>query len=460
MLRSPSHSEALDREPPKSRRLDGQLLFLGTGTSVGVPLIGCDCPVCTSNDPRNKRTRCGVAIGLPQGTLLIDTPTDLRTQLLREGIALAQAVAYTHAHADHTHGIDELRVFTFWNAQPVPLYCEATVAARLRECFSYCFQKTTFRDTSPALPQLEVHPIGTEPFSCLGATIQPIRLMHGRLPTLGFRIGNVAYCTDVSEIPPESLQRLTGLDVLILDCLRDEPPHPTHLTVAQAIELAEQIGARRTIFTHISHSLDHESTNRRLPAGMELAYDGMVVPLSGGSPVWTPDTARVTTTPRPVLLRPFEPDDLAPIRQLNDSAVPAVNAMPLEVWQRLMEQGFCRLAENQGQSVGFVLALFEGLDYPSLNYRWFSERYETFLYVDRIVIADGQRGLGLGRLLYDELFAEARRRGLRRVLCEVNVKPMNDGSLRFHERLGFQSVGEQETEGGTKRVRLLCRELD
>jgi phosphoribosyl 1,2-cyclic phosphate phosphodiesterase len=267
---------------PHARQLTGQLVFLGTGTSVGVPLIGCGCEVCQSTDPHNKRTRCGLAVGLPEGILLVDTPTDLRHQLLRERIAVAHGVAYTHAHSDHMNGIDELRAFSFWTGQPIPIYAEPLVAGRLQESFAYCFQPTRFRDAGPALPQLEIEPIGLDPFPVLGATVLPIRLLHGRLPTLGYRFGDVAYCTDVSEIPNESFSRLDGLDVLILDCLRYEPPHPTHLTVDQAVALAERIGARRTIMTHISHSLDHETTNSDLPAGMELAYDGMTLPIGIG----------------------------------------------------------------------------------------------------------------------------------------------------------------------------------
>lgn len=160
-----------------------------------------------------------------------------------------------------------------------------------------------------------------------------------------------------------------------------------------------------------------------------------------------------------ISLRSFHPDDLDALIVLNDAAVPAVNAMPRQLWEELTAQGLCRLAIEEGATVGFVLALPAGLEYPSLNYRWFSERYDTFLYIDRIATAETHRGRGIGRLLYEDLVAEAQRRGLPRLLCEVNVRPMNAGSLRFHERLGFQPVGEQDTEGGSKRVRLLCWEL-
>lgn len=264
---------------PATVDLAGQLVFLGTGTSVGVPVIGCDCSTCTSRDPRNQRTRCGLALGLPKGNLLVDTPTDLRTQLLRERIGLAHAVLYTHAHADHLFGLDDVRLFSFYLQQSMPIYCEPAVEQRIRTSFDYAFAEEVQHYPRGALPQLEFRPIGTQPVMILGATVVPIRLWHGRTPVLGFRFGNVAYCTDTNGIPDESWPLLHGLDVLILDCLRDKP-HPTHFSLQEAVETARRIGARRTLFTHMSHDLEHAATNQRLPAGMELAYDGLRVPLS------------------------------------------------------------------------------------------------------------------------------------------------------------------------------------
>lgn len=257
----------------------GQLVFLGTGTSVGVPVIGCDCATCTSPDPRNNRTRCGLAIGLSEGTLLVDTPPELRIQLVRERIGLAHAVLYTHEHADHLYGLDDLRLFPIKLGHHLPLYCEDAVAARIRSAFDYCFGPGSEKVHPGGLPRVELRRITLQPFSLLGQHVIPIRLMHGRGAVLGFRFGNVAYCTDVSEIPDESWPLLSNLDVLILDALRPRP-HPTHFSLAEAIATAERIGAKRSLFTHMAHELEHVATCNNLPAGMELAYDGLRIPLS------------------------------------------------------------------------------------------------------------------------------------------------------------------------------------
>lgn len=264
---------------PVSRNLSGQLVFLGTGTSVGVPVIGCDCGVCRSADPRNKRTRCGLALGLPAGNLLVDTPTDLRTQLLREEIGLVQALLYTHEHADHLFGLDDVRLFPYHLGGPLPIYCEPVVERRIRKSFDYCFPDENGPQPVSSVPRLAFHPIGVEPFEALGQRIVPIRLRHGPLDVLGFRFGNVAYCTDTNGIPDESWPLLADLDVLILDALRPAP-HPTHFSLDEAVEAARRVAARRTLFTHMTHDLDHEATNASLPPGMELAYDGLRIILT------------------------------------------------------------------------------------------------------------------------------------------------------------------------------------
>lgn len=258
--------------------ISGQLLFLGTGTSVGVPVVGCGCETCRSTDRRNNRTRCGLVLGLPDGVLLVDTPTDLRTQLLREGIGLVHAVLYTHEHADHVFGLDDVRLFPYYLGHKLPLYCEANVEQRVRKSFDYAFahEGTLY---AGGIPQLDPRPITTEPFELLGARIVPVRLLHGRWEVLGFRFGNVAYCTDTNQIPDESMELLQGLDVLILDALRPRP-HPTHFGLEQAIEVATRLQPKRTLFTHLSHELEHAATSAQLPAGMELAYDGLRVPLT------------------------------------------------------------------------------------------------------------------------------------------------------------------------------------
>jgi phosphoribosyl 1,2-cyclic phosphate phosphodiesterase len=256
----------------------GQLVFLGTGTSVGVPMIGCTCPTCRSDDRHNKRLRCALVLGLPGGNLLIDTPPDLRSQLLRERIGSVHATLFTHDHADHVFGLDDLRVFPHYMGTPMPIYCELAVEERIRKSFDYAFSEEA-KAYAGGVPQIDFRRIGTEPFEVLGQRIVPIRLHHGRFRVLGFRIGNVAYCTDTNEIPAESWPLLEGLDTLILDALRVQP-HATHFSLEQAIAVAERLRPRQTLFTHVSHDLEHAATNARLPAGMSLAYDGLHVPLA------------------------------------------------------------------------------------------------------------------------------------------------------------------------------------
>lgn len=267
-------------QPFVTTDIRGQLILLGTGTSVGVPSIGCGCAVCQSTDPRNKRTRSSALLGLPEGNLLIDTTPDMRSQLLRERIGIVHAVVYTHEHADHLFGLDDVRLFPFYLGHSVPLYCEEHVRRRIEHTFDYAFQ-----DRPPthlgAAPQVVFRTITTEPFDILGTRITPIRLKHGpRFIVLGFRIGNVAYCTDTNEIPDESWPLLEGLDVLILDALRPRP-HATHFSLEQAVAAAQRTGAKRTLFTHISHEMDYEQTNAQLPPNMALAYDGQRIELNG-----------------------------------------------------------------------------------------------------------------------------------------------------------------------------------
>lgn len=251
-----------------------EIILLGTGTSVGVPMIGCECDVCTSNDPRNHRTRTGVAVRTPNGNFLIDTPPELRLQLIREHISMIEATIFTHSHADHIFGLDDLRIFGMYRDRAVTLYCEEIVEKQLRASFGYAFDPAYPNVHRGAVPKLEFDRIGTEPFQLLGLTIRPIRLWHGKLPVLGFRIGDVAFCTDVSHIPAESWPLLESLDVLVIDALRDKP-HPTHFNIEQGLQVAERLKPKQTYFTHISHSLDHTQTNARLPDAVELAYDGL-----------------------------------------------------------------------------------------------------------------------------------------------------------------------------------------
>jgi phosphoribosyl 1,2-cyclic phosphate phosphodiesterase len=267
-----------DEVPLLTTDIRGQLVLLGTGTSVGVPTIGCGCSVCTSGHPKNQRTRCAALLGLPEGNLLIDTPPDLRFQLLRERVGIVHAVLYTHEHADHLFGLDDLRMMPFFLGHAVPLYCEEFVEQRIRKAYDYAFSQTQ-QTHKGAVPELVFRRITTQPFQALGLPITPIRLKHGpRFDVLGFRIGDVAYCTDTNFIPAESMALLQGLDVLILDGLRRRP-HATHFCLDEAVAVARELGARRTLFTHVCHDLDHEQTNATLPDSMELAYDGQQIPL-------------------------------------------------------------------------------------------------------------------------------------------------------------------------------------
>ncbi len=250
--------------------------ILGSGTSHGVPMIACDCAVCTSSDPRDRRTRPSILIQYEQTHVLVDTSPEFRLQCLASHVQRVDAVLYTHFHVDHVAGLDDLRRFNWIQKQSIPCYGEPATLDRLRSMFSYVFEQEEYPS---AIPKLDLHVIDG-PMEIGGRTITPIRLMHGKLPVLGFRVGNFAYCTDVNEIPAESWRHLEGLDVLILDALRKKP-HPTHFNLEQAVEHARRIGARQTFFTHIAHELGHEETNRALPAGMALAYDEQVITTSG-----------------------------------------------------------------------------------------------------------------------------------------------------------------------------------
>ena len=272
------HARSLLHNAPASGNVSAQFVFLGTGTSHGVPLIGCGCEVCTSPNPKNRRTRCAAVLGLPGGNLLIDSPPELRIQLVREGVGRIHAVLYTHAHADHLFGLDDLRIFPRYLGHDLPVYCEPHVEDHIRRSFRYAFDPETRRFPAGGVPRLAFRPITTEPFDVLGAHVVPVRLKHGRSRVLGFRFGGLAYCTDTREIPAHSMSLLADLDVLILDCLRREP-HATHLSLDEAVEVATRLAPKRTLLTHLSHRLEHEATRRELPPGIDLAYDGLRIPL-------------------------------------------------------------------------------------------------------------------------------------------------------------------------------------
>lgn len=252
-----------------------RLTFLGTGTSSGVPMIGCECAVCRSADPRNQRMRCSVLVALPGGNLLIDTTPEMRLQLVRERVMQVHAIAFTHPHADHLFGLDDARVFPKVIGGPLPIYCEDHTEAAIRQVFSYAFTEHASKVPAGGLPQLRFEPIRPgEPFHVLGQRIMPIRLDHGRFQVVGFRIGDLAYCTDVNKIPDASWPLLEGLDTFIVDALRPEW-HPTHFSLADALAAVDRLKPRQTYLTHLSHSFDHGPTEASLPPGVRLAYDGL-----------------------------------------------------------------------------------------------------------------------------------------------------------------------------------------
>lgn len=253
---------------------DLKIICLGTGTSHGIPMIACDCPVCTSDDPHDKRTRPSILVDYGDRAVLVDTTPELRLQCVANGITHVDAVLYTHLHADHVCGLDDLRRFNSHDQQGLPCYANQRTAAALRSMFGYAF--STNPDYPSVAPRLELNVLDGMPFELFGRCITPIPLMHGPLPVLGFRFGSLAYCTDCNEIPEPSMALLQDLDVLILDATR-RTPHPTHFNLDQAIAAARRIGARQTFFTHIAHELKHQETNAELPSGMALAYDGQTI---------------------------------------------------------------------------------------------------------------------------------------------------------------------------------------
>ena len=255
-------------------------LFLGTGTSHGVPMIGCDCGVCRSDDPRDQRTRPSIYLELDGDVrVLVDTTPDLRFQALRHDLRRVDAVLFTHAHADHIMGLDEVRRYNVLARRPMPIYADAPTLESLRRTFAYAFKPDAPK--GGGVPDLRLWTIGG-PFVLGRQEIVPVPVRHGSWLILGFRCGTFAYLTDCNGIPEPSLALLTGLDVLVLDALRHRP-HPTHFTLDEAVAMARRIGARQTYFTHIAHDLGHATTCAGLPAGMALAHDGLVVNIGPGA---------------------------------------------------------------------------------------------------------------------------------------------------------------------------------
>ena len=252
-----------------------RVTMLGSGTSSGVPVIGCSCAVCTSPNPRNRRFRAGLKIEFDDRVLLVDTPTDLRQQALRFGLPRLDAILFTHAHADHIFGLDDVRIFNFRQRRSIPCYGSRQTLAALRQTFSYVFEKDEPGGGKPRLDLLEIEGA----IDLFGRRFEPIPVLHGRLPVNGYRCGGFAYVTDCSYIPEASWPLLEGLDALILGALRYRA-HPTHFSVEQAIAVARRAGAARTYFTHLAHEVDHDLPRVPLPAGIDFGYDGLVLDLA------------------------------------------------------------------------------------------------------------------------------------------------------------------------------------
>jgi phosphoribosyl 1,2-cyclic phosphate phosphodiesterase len=249
-----------------------RITFLGTGTSHGVPMIACDCPVCTSNDERNKRTRTSILVTYNDRNVLVDTTPELRIQAIRCNVRRVDAILFTHHHADHLHGLDDIRRFSDIQRRRIPCYGNEETIRRIETVFDYAI---TGKGFGGGIPRIETHLVNGE-FELFGLRIIPLKLLHGNKEILGYRFKDVAYATDCSAIPGETVERMLGLKLLILDALRFRP-HPTHFNIQQALEVVEILKPERTLFVHMTHDVDHHTTNAMLPPGVELAYDGMVV---------------------------------------------------------------------------------------------------------------------------------------------------------------------------------------
>lgn len=250
-----------------------KITVLGSGTSVGVPTIGCHCAVCTSTDPRDNRLRPSVLVGYEGRNVLIDTTPDFRTQALRARINRLDAVVFTHHHADHIMGLDDVRPFNFRQGGQIPIFAAPETMEAIRRSFRYIFEDGK-RESN--VPQLDTHILDGAPFDLFGLEFEPVPILHGSQTIYGFRFGAAAYLTDHSEIPAASLEKLRGLDVLFLDALRYKP-HPTHSTVDRSIKTVELLGPRRAFFTHICHDLGHQRAESMLPPNIRLAYDGLEI---------------------------------------------------------------------------------------------------------------------------------------------------------------------------------------
>jgi phosphoribosyl 1,2-cyclic phosphate phosphodiesterase len=249
-----------------------KLRILGCGTSTGVPVIGCSCNVCTSTDPRNKRTRSSILVQAEGTNILIDTSTDLRAQSLANNVKRVDAVLFTHPHADHIHGIDDLRAFNMLKKGPIPCYGSADTLKRVGAIFEYIFLRDRYEGWKPDL----TFSVIDSPLKVSGVEVIPFEVDHGESPVLGFRINGAAYITDCSGIPESTMPLLRGLRVMVIGALRHRP-HPSHFSIDQAVEASRRVGPERTVLTHLSHNVDYVNDSKGLPPGVEFAYDGMEI---------------------------------------------------------------------------------------------------------------------------------------------------------------------------------------
>jgi phosphoribosyl 1,2-cyclic phosphate phosphodiesterase len=250
-----------------------KITVLGSGTSVGVPTVGCHCDVCTSTDPRDKRLRPSILVSYDGRNVLVDTTPDFRFQALRARIERVDAVLYTHAHADHILGLDDLRPYNFRQKESIPIYAAPETMATIQRVYQYIFDGVKKESN---VPRLATHLLNGEVLDLFGLEFRPVPILHGSATIYGFRFGAAAYLTDHSDIPESSMQQLCNLDVLFLDALRHKP-HPTHSTVDRSLKTVEALRPRRSFFTHISHDLSHERTESLLPPHVKLAYDGLEI---------------------------------------------------------------------------------------------------------------------------------------------------------------------------------------
>jgi len=255
---------------------DMRITILGTGTSQGVPVIACDCEVCVSSNPRDKRLRSSVMIEVDDLNIVIDTGPDFRQQMLREKILKLDSILFTHHHKDHVAGMDDIRAFNYKWKRDMPIYCNKVTGDALKLEFPYIFSGFNY----PGIPKVAINIIENKPFNIGKIIIQPIEVLHYKLPVFGFRIKNFVYLTDVSEISAKEKEKMKGADLIILDALRKKT-HLSHFTLEQALSLLEELKPKRALLTHISHYMGlHDNVNEELPSHINLAYDGQVVNLN------------------------------------------------------------------------------------------------------------------------------------------------------------------------------------